>query len=235
MSLTCMIVDDEAIARRGLSNYIQQVGFLDLRGTCENAVEANQKLSQNPVDLLLLDIQMPRLSGLDFLRAQKKSPLTIIISAYPQYALQGFELDVIDYIVKPVSFERFLKACNKARDYFLIQKGTIDNHDFFFIKSDNRIERIETDSVLFVEAVENYSNIYTTTRKYMTLLSLKSLEEKLGSHGFLKVHRSYLVACNKVESVEGSELIIATHKIPVSRQSKDEVLKKILGDKYLRR
>lgn len=235
MNLRCIIVDDEAIARRGLTSYVQQAGYLDLVGTYDNATAANEGLAQHPADLILLDIQMPGLSGLDFLRARTSPMMVIIISAYPQYALQGFELDVIDYIVKPVSFERFLKACNKARDYFLLKQHGGTSDDYFFIKADNRIERIEINKILFIEAVENYCNIYTAERKFMTLLSLKSLGETLAHSGFLRVHRSYLVATEKVESIDGSELIIGSHRVPVSRQLRNEVLQKILGDRYLRR
>lgn len=235
MKLNCLIVDDEAVARRGIAQYAGQTGFLEVVAAHENAVQANQTLLEKPIDLIFLDIQMPKLTGLDFLNSLSSPPMAIVISAYPEYALRGFELDVIDYIVKPFSFERFLKACNKALEYFQMKKRTLPNSNFFFIKADNRIEKIEIDKIIFIEAVGNYTNIYTTTKKYMTLLSLKSLEDELASHPFLKVHRSYLIAKDKAEGIEGNEIVMAGYRVPISRHLRETVLASILNGKYLKR
>lgn len=235
MKITCLIVDDEAIARRGVEKYIEQISFLKLEGSYETALQVSKYLSEKTVDLLFLDIQMPQLSGLEFIRALSHPPLVIIVTAYPNFALEGFELDVLDYLVKPVSFERFLRACHKAKDYHTLINAPTSQTDYFFIKADNRIEKIEIAKILFIEAVENYSTIYTSLKKYMTLLSLKSLEEKLHGYAFLKVHRSYVVALNKIESLEGNMILISSYKIPVSRQLKDDVFKTILEGKYLKR
>jgi two-component system, LytTR family, response regulator len=226
VKITCLIVDDEAIARRGVEKYIEQISFLKLEGSFETALQVSKHLSEKTADLLFLDIQMPQLSGLEFIRALSHPPLVIIVTAYPNFAMEGFELDVLDYLVKPVSFERFLKACHKAKDYHTLINAPTSQTDYFFVKADNRIEKIEIAKILFIEAVENYSTIYTSLKKYMTLLH---------GYAFLKVHRSYVVALNKIESLEGNIILISSYKIPVSRQLKDDVFKTILEGKYLKR
>ena len=228
-----IIVEDEPLAREGLLNYVKDVDFLDLRKVCEDALEANAVLSDEPIDLMFLDIQMPKITGIDFLKSLKNPPMVIMTTAYPNYALQGYELDVLDYLVKPFPFDRFLKAANKARDYFELKhsSATISNQareDYFFVKCYHRYEKIHFDDVLFVEGMENYVVIHTASQKYMTLLRMKNLEEILPLTSFMRVHKSYIASIKKISSIDGNDLIIAGKRIPISREKKGEIMEKIV-------
>jgi len=241
LTLNCIIIDDEPIARQGLKEYIADIDFLALKGEFGSALKAGDLLSQGEIDLLLLDIEMPRINGLDFLKSLPRHPLTILTTAYPQYALQGYELDVVDYLLKPFSFDRFLKAVLKARNYLenanknLRSATTAEKADYFFIKADNKLIKLAYDEVLFAESLQNYVSIHTSNKKYLTYLTMKNLEEQLPASQFVKVHKSYLVAAGKVDMIEGNEIAIGSHRIPISRNNRDEVLEKILQNRLLRR
>ncbi|MFT3933827.1 MAG: LytTR family DNA-binding domain-containing protein [Chitinophagaceae bacterium] len=241
MKINCIIIDDEPLARQGLREYIADIDFLALQGEYDNPLKATEALSQKPTDLLLLDIQMPKITGLDFLKSLPHPPLTILTTAYPQYALQGYELNVIDYLVKPFSFDRFLKAVLKAKSFLELSKSQTatpiltEDAKHFFIKADNKLIKLLYDDVLFAEALQNYVTIYTKDKKYITYLTIKSVEEQLPSKQFIKVHKSYIVATDKVETIEANELRIGEHLIPISRNTKEEVLKKILQNRLLKR
>ncbi len=231
MILNCLIIDDEGIARRGIEKYIRQIPFLHTIASVRSTSEAEKYLLEQKIDLLLLDIQMPQLTGIDFLKTLLHPPPTIIISAYPEYALEGFALDVIDYIVKPVSFERFSKGCQKAKELVELRELKVADsihHDYFFVKTNGRIEKIILEEILFVAANENYSTIYTTTSKYMVLMNLKGFETKLDSVRFMRVHKSFIVSLAKIDRVQGTSLTISTHKIPVSRHSKKDLVEALL-------
>ncbi len=230
MKLRCLVVDDEPLARQGLREHIADVPFLEWAGECDSAVAAAEFLHQQPVDLLFLDIRMPRLSGIEFLRTLPLKPLTIITTAFPDHALEGFELDVLDYLLKPVSFERFLKAANKAK-----AKWKSDPPDHFYIKCEHKIEKIRLADVLFVEALQNYIALHTTQRKYIAYLTFKSVEEYLPPEQFIKVHKSYIVAAAQIDSIEGHTIFVNGHEVPVSRTLRDEVMEKILQNRYLKR
>jgi len=236
MKLSCLIIDDEEIAARGVEQYARQVPYMGTIGVCSSALEAMDAMANNTVDIIFVDIQMPKFTGLQFLRSLKNPPLAVIISAYPDYALEGFELEVIDYIVKPFSFERFLKACNKCKEYFdLKNRSHATDEDYFFIKANNRIEKIMANDVLFVESLENYINIYTTQKKYLTLIGLNIIESYLNSSQFIKVQKSYIVSKSKIDSIEGNMICIGAHRIPVSRKWRDEIMADILSNKFLKR
>jgi DNA-binding LytR/AlgR family response regulator len=177
MTIDCIIVDDEPIARKGLEGYIAKLSFLRLLNAFPDAISALETIKANPGAIVFLDINMPHLSGMQLLRSLSVKPVTIIISAYAEHALEGFELDVIDYIVKPVAFDRFLKTVNKAKDYIEQTVSSKASTDHFFIKADNRLERIQMDDVMYIESLQNYVAIYTTQKKFISLISLKSLEE----------------------------------------------------------
>ncbi len=234
MILRSLIVDDEEIAGKGLERYCLDIPFIKIEKICSSASEAEEVIKKTAIDLIFLDIQMPKQTGLQFLKNLSAPPMVIITTAYPDYALEGFELDVIDYLVKPFPFEKFRKACNKAKDYFELKKGN-QKDDYFFIKANNRIEKIEIDDILFIEALENYVSIYTQKKKYLTLVSLKSVENVLPENKFLKVQKSFLVAKDKIESVEGNMISIGAHKIPISRKWKNDVLNAILSNRLLKR
>ena len=233
MLLSCIIVDDEPLAREGLANYVREVDFLQLAGSCEHPLELTALLEQNPVDLIFLDIQMPKMSGTDFLRQMKNPPIVIITTAYPSYALEGFQLNVMDYLLKPITFERFFKAACKARDYYkLLQKPALANvEDYFFIKCGNKYEKIFFDDILYVEGMQNYVSIYTDKGKYVTMLSLGSLADKLDESAFIRVHKSFIAAIGKIDGIEGNELFIRNSRIPVSRNFRQQVMERVLSKK----
>lgn len=234
MNLSCIVVDDEPIARKGLEEYIVEISYLNHVGSFESATEAAQFLSNHSIDLMLLDIRMPRLSGIDFLKSLKEPPLIIFTTAFPQYALESYELNVIDYLVKPISPERFKKATQKAFDYYQLKHPqTIP--DFFFIKCNQQVEKILFNEVLFVEAMQNYCIIHTASRKLICYITLTAMAEKLPSDKFMKVHKSYMVALDKVTGIEGSSLKIGSSVVPVSRSLRQEVTGKITGGSLLKR
>jgi len=233
--IKCIITDDEPFARKGLQGYVGQIDFLDLRGTCENAIELNSLLKKEPADLLFLDIEMPYLTGIDFLKQLASPPRVIFTTAYEKYALQGFELEVLDYLLKPISFDRFLKAANKAFDYFRQQQTPAATEDYIFVKADHRLEKIAFAEILFAEALENYVAIYTREKKIITHLTLKMLQEKLPPTAFVQPHKSYLVAIDKINSIEGNILHITQYQVPISKYQKEEIMEKIVNSKLLKR
>ena len=239
MHINCVVVDDEPLARECIAGYIKEVDFLQLAGTANNPVELTGLIHQQPVDLVFLDIQMPVLNGIDYLKMTPNPPMVIITTAYPSYALESFQLDVLDYLVKPITFNRFFKAVNKAKDYHQLLMRSAANTmpspaattDHFFIKCDNKYERIYFDDILFIEAMQNYITIHTRKGKFITLLSLKNVEENLDRHSFIRVHKSYIVSISKIESIDNSEIIIQSFRIPISRNYRDEVISKVVNTK----
>ncbi|HEY0274386.1 MAG TPA: LytTR family DNA-binding domain-containing protein [Chitinophaga sp.] len=226
--ITCIITDDEPFARKGLQGYVEKVDFLELKGLCEDGLQLGRLLQQQPVDLLFLDIQMPVITGIAFLRTLRYPPKVVFTTAFEQYALQGFELDVLDYLVKPISFERFLKAANKAYDYFSHRREPAPEADYMFVKVDGKLEKITFAHILFLEGLENYVNIYLTDRKLMTHATLKSLYERLPAGRFLQTHKSYIAAVDKVERIAGNVLHLGKHEVPVSRNFREAVMAAIM-------
>lgn len=242
MTMNCIIVDDEPVARKVLEEYIEDINFLVLKGKAENPVKAAELLNGTAIDLLFLDINMPKLSGLEFLRSNRHLPMVIMTTAYAEHAIEGFELDVTDYLVKPISFERFLKACNKAKEYFElrqgVQKGQTDplqKEDYFFVKCDRKIEKVLYDELVYAEAMQNYVILHTESRKLIVYLTFKGLEEKLPPSVFLKVHKSYIVNTTKIRNISGNELDLGGTAIVISQNLYEGVLKEILKDKMLKR
>jgi len=233
--IKCIVTDDEPFARKGLQGYIEQIDFLELKGVCENAIELNSLLKKAPADLLFLDIEMPYVTGIDFLKNITDAPKVIFTTAYEKYALQGFELEVLDYLLKPISFDRFLRAANKAFDYFRGQQTPAAGEDYIFVKADSKLEKIHFADILFVEALENYVAIYTREKKIITHLTLKMIQEKLPSGAFIQPHKSYVVAIGKINSIEGNILHVLQHQVPISKYQKDEIMEKIVNSKLLKR
>lgn len=240
MKIKAVIVDDEPLAREGIASYVKEFDFLMLVACCENPLQLMNVLNEQTIDLIFLDIQMPKMHGIDFLRTTTHRPMVILITAFPDYAMESFQLDVIDYLLKPVTFDRFFKSVNKAKDYFqLISKSTQANikgeekdADYFFIKCGSKYEKIQFSEILFIEGLENYVAIYTQKDKFITLLNLKTLEENLDSNAFVRVHKSYIISINKIESIEGNELFIKPHRIPISRNYKEQVISQVLANKF---
>ncbi|NML21559.1 response regulator transcription factor [Pseudoflavitalea sp. G-6-1-2] len=232
--IRCIITDDEPIARKGLQGYVEKTGFLTLTGICEDALQLNELLKQQSADLLFLDIEMPWLSGIDFLKNANNPPRVILTTAYDQYAIAGYELDVLDYLLKPISFERFLKAANKAYDFFQLQQSN-KPADYLFVKADNRLEKIAYNEILFAEAMENYVGIYTEDRKLVVHSTLRALQESLPESRFIQPHKSYLVNMDAIRAIEGNVLHIAQYQVPVSKYLKEVVMEKILNNRLLKK
>jgi DNA-binding LytR/AlgR family response regulator len=240
MAINCIIIDDEPLARKGLKEYIADTDFLNLVGEFDNAVKATELLSKGSVQLLFLDIQMPKITGLDFFKSLHHAPPVIFTTAYPQYDLDGFDLNSLDYLVKPISFERFLKAALKAKEYYEIRQhnegaAAGKKEEYFFIKADNKLVKIFFDEILYVEALQNYVTIHTADKKYITYLTFKSVEEYLPADGFIKTHKSYIISASKINSIEGNDIRIGNHHVPISRNEKEEVMEKLLKGKFLKR
>ena len=239
MKLNCLIIDDEPIARKGLEEHVQEIEFLNCIASCENALKASTYLNEQKIDLLYLDIHMPKVNGIDFLKSLKNPPLTILTTAYSDYALEGYTLDVIDYLVKPITFERFLKASQKAMEFFQL-KTNASNYssslaDYFFVRCDRKFEKVFFRDVSYVEGLQNYAVIHLHDRKLITYITLTSLENQLPKDEFLKVHKSFLISVPHVKAIEGDEIIIDDARIPISRNLREQVTHQILGNRLFKR
>jgi DNA-binding LytR/AlgR family response regulator len=226
--INCVIIDDEPYARKGLQSYVEKISFLDLKECCEDALQLSTVLAEQSVDLLFLDIQMPHITGIEFLKSIANPPKVIFTTAYEQYAIQGFELDVLDYLLKPISFERFIKAAYKAKDYFDIRERSEQPASYVFLKADGKLEKILFDDILFITGMENYVVIQLQDKRIITHTTIKSLLEKLPGGRFLQTHKSFIVAIDKVNSIAGNTLQIQKHEVPVSRSLRDTVMKAVV-------
>lgn len=233
MKLKCIITDDEPIARKGLQSYVERIDFLELVGVCEDAIQLNNQLKSQQADLLFLDIEMPYMTGIELLNSLSNPPKVIITSAYAEYAIKGYDLEVSDYLLKPISFDRFLKAVNKVYDQ-LISSQTPVVQDYLFVKTSLKLEKIRFNDMRFIEGVENYVAIYTSEGKIITHTTLRTILQKLPPERFVQVHKSYLVNIDKIDSIEGNLLGIGKNKIPLSRTYKETALEIILKNKLLK-
>lgn len=234
--IRCIVVDDEPLARRGLEGYIEKIAFLEWEGSFKNALKANEFLMDNEVDLIFLDIEMPEISGIHFLKTHKNLPSVIFTTAYSEYALESYDFDVVDYLVKPISFERFLQAANKASYVRSKREPNQDELDsFIFVKTDQGLERVMLNEILFVQSMQNYITIFTEHKKLLTLVPLKSFMELLSSNHFVQVHKSYVVSKSKVEGIKGNQIIMGVHKIPISERMRKEVMLALTENKLLRK
>lgn len=225
--MTCLAVDDEPLALDLLEDNIRKVTSLKLVSKCSNAIEANLFLQEHPVDLLFLDIQMPGISGIQFLQGLSKAPpMVILITAYEKYAVEGYNLDVVDYLLKPVSFERFLKAINKAADKVKGKVQTaIAKADYLFVNSEYNLIRIDLNDIAYVEGLKDYVKIFlaSSPRPVITRMSMKSLEEKLPPERFVRVHKSFIIALSKIESIRKGRISLLKALIPISEHFKDNL------------
>ena len=237
MPINCIIIDDEPLARKGIREYIGDIDFLHLLGEFDTPLKVMDQADWAAVQLIFLDIQMPKLTGLDFLKSLRNPPLVILTTAYPQYALDGFELDVLDYLLKPISFQRFLKAVEKVKDYYAAHPlpAVAEGDDHIFIKTGTLLKKIFYNDILFAEALQNYVAIHTKDKKYIAYLTFKSIEDNLPATRFLKVHKSYIIQLNKVDGIEGNDIVIGAHTIPVSRANREEIMQRILQGRFLKR
>ena len=226
--IRCIAIDDEPLALRQIAGYIKKTSFLELAGLCESALQAIEVLHSTPVDLMFVDINMPDLSGMDFVKTLENPPLVIFVTAYSEYALEGFRVDAIDYLLKPISYVDFLKSANKVKSWIDTHRQKEDevksNKEFLFIKSEYKILRINFDDIKYIEGMSEYIKIHLVNSKHvMTLLSIKSIEEQLPPDRFMRVHRSYIVNLEKISVIERSRIIFDGNVyIPVSDQYKSK-------------
>lgn len=226
MEIRCIITDDEPLARKGLRGYIEKIDFLSLSGECEDALQLSTMIRNHPADLIFLDIEMPEISGIDWLNTIEDPPKVVIVSAYEQYALKGYEYNVVDYLLKPVSFDRFLKSVNRVRHIFEQEQRT-DEKDYFFVKSGKQLKKINMQELLFIESMENYVIIHTLDTREIVYTTMKQMLNSLPEKLFLQVHRSFVVNIQHIRSVEGNHLFIGKKQIPISRSCKEKVIKEI--------
>ncbi|QLG46935.1 LytR/AlgR family response regulator transcription factor [Costertonia aggregata] len=218
--LNCLIIDDEPIAREGINDYCKEVPFLNVAALCKNVLQANHYLESNEIDLIFLDINMPILSGVDWLKDLKKSPPVIMTTAYKEYALQSFGYNVLDYLVKPISFKRFLQAVNKVNSYYT----HTDEKNILFLKSKKQHKKIAIEDILFVEAMQNYIKVTTSKETIITHISLKSFKDQLPDNTFIQTHKSYIVSKYKVDKIVENKIIIGDYEIPISVRLRKTVL-----------
>ncbi len=235
--LRCLVVDDEELARTLLKHYIEQTPHLQLVGTCADAMQAVGVLYHQPVDLLFLDIQMPDLTGIDLVKSLINKPVVIFTTAYEQYAIEGYELNVADYLLKPFSYERFSQATAKASTYFKargqhaattealeVSKGK----DYLLVKAEHRTHRIRLDDIVYIQGMREYVAFHLAEGRLMSLLSLKHLEETLPPERFIRIHKSYIVAIQRIEAVEDEHLYIAGQQLPIGPSYAEALHKRLL-------
>ena len=222
----CIIIEDEPLAMERTQLFVQKIPFLNLIGTFENSLEGLTYLNNHPVDILFLDINMDELSGLELLENSNISCEVIITTAYPEYALKGFELNVTDYLLKPFNFNRFLQAANKAHEN-LGKRTPTAQVDFIFVKTEHRLEKIMLADILFIEGMRDYRRIHTHDKKIMTLQTFSELEALLPADQICRVHKSYMVSIRKIEAIERGRILIGGERIPISATYKDSFFEKI--------
>jgi len=238
--MNCIIVDDEPLAIDLIEQFVSKVSFLTLVGKCSNAFEALEAINKKLVDLVFLDIQMPNLTGVEFVKTLSHPPMIIFTTAYSNYALDGFELSAVDYLVKPIPFDRFMKSVNKAYELFQLRKNTqkqesaephslpASDDKYIMVKSDYSVVKIALSEILYVEGLKDYLKIFTSRVKpILTLNSLKKFEDKLPSSNFIRVHRSYIVAIDKIESIQKHRIHIGKELIPIGDLYKESFYSKI--------
>ena len=236
--INVIIVDDEPLAQDVLETYIGKTPELNLIRKCNNAFEANEALKNNQIDLMFLDIQMPQLTGIDFIKTLEKKPLVIFTTAYPNYAVAGFELNALDYLLKPISVDRFMKAVNKAMDMIGLQKRDQghapaggEDDEYFFVKADKKLVKVNFKDIVYIEGLKDYVIIRMETARVITLQTMKSLEDKLPLAKFKRIHRSYIVNLDKVEAIVGNMVEVQEKgqpkHLPIGKNYRDELLEMI--------
>ncbi|MBK9637162.1 MAG: response regulator transcription factor [Bacteroidetes bacterium] len=227
--LKCIVVDDEPLAQEVLERYLQNIREIEVVTTCSNALEAFEVLNHEAIDLMFLDISMPVISGLDFLRSLHKAPAVIITTAHPDFALQGYDLDVVDYLVKPVSMERFMKAVNKAieRVRVPLPVARVAQPDYMFVKSDQKLIRINFADIHYIEGMKDYVKIFTNEKMIVTLHTMKFFEANLPSDQFIRIHKSYIANSSSIKSISGNELELHQNRLPIGSSYKENLMKMI--------
>ncbi len=228
-----IIVDDEPLALQVLENHISQFPNIELVAKCKNAIEANKILNEENIDLICLDIKMPQISGIDFLKSLKNPPCVIFTTAYDKYAIESYDLDVVDYLLKPISFDRFFKAINKVSEALSLNQESGTHDDYFYVKADKKLIKVKYDDILYIEGLKDYVIIRKNTSRVITLQTMKSLDMKLPSKQFTRVHRSFIVNIDKINSIMGNMIeVLEKGKeklIPIGKNYKEDLMKVIEG------
>lgn len=229
--MKCIIIDDEQLARTLLENFIQKISSVDVVGIYKNPSDARPAIEQGLVDLIITDIQMPGTLGSEFIKTLDNPPLVIFTTAYKDYALEGFELDAVDYLLKPFSFERFEKAIGKALSYFELKNKELSSPDlkadYLTIKADHKLYKVHYTDISYIEGMREYVSFHTTTGRITALMSLKYLENNLPKSIFVRSHKSYIVNKHLVQALEGNQLLIKDKQIPIGQMYRDEVMKEV--------
>lgn len=232
MKIRCIVVDDEPLAIEKLTGYIQRMPMLSLEASFENALEAMEYLHSNTADLVFLDIQMEKLTGIQFLEIMKRRPRIIITSAYDQYALKGYELDISDYLLKPISFDRFVKAVDKVAAEMLtdpdtagpvaVQAEPAQGEEYIFVKADYQMQKVNLKDILFIEGMKDYLRIHLPNQRIMTLMSFSRMEKALPPDRFRRIHKSFIIPVDRIDQVERTVVVIGAHKIPIGNKYRKE-------------
>jgi DNA-binding LytR/AlgR family response regulator len=237
MKIKCLIIDDEPLAIKILENYLKDFQHIQLVATFNNPVAALPIIDEQDIDVIFLDINMPKMSGLDFLRSLKIKPLIVITTAYREYAVDSFDLDVLDYLVKPIPYGRFVKSINKITKQLQLEKDkleeiTIKEEPYIFLKVDKKLMKIKLNDILFIESLKDYIKVITAVGDYLVHKSMNSISEELPEDNFLRIHRSFTIALNKITSIEGNSVEIAKRRIPIGRNYLQLAKQKILNNDF---
>lgn len=238
--MRCIIVDDEPLAREGMELNVQEMDFLKLEDQFGDAISAYNYLSKNKIDLMFLDIEMPgEMTGLDLIKALDDPPLIIMTTAYPEYAVEGFELNVVDYLVKPVRQQRFIKAVNKAKErFYSTSADTVpadDESNIIFIKADRKFIRLHIDDILYIQGMKDYVMVYTKEGRYMTAMNIKTIFNELNHPTFVRVSKSYIINSKYIKEVNNNNVIIGEEEIPIGKTYKDDFLENYIKDHLIQR
>jgi len=227
MQLNCLIVDDEPLSQDVISDYVSVCPELTLKGTCKDAIEAGEILKNEKIDVLFLDVNMPRLSGISFVKTLKEPPFFVFITAYPEYAIEGFDVEAVDYLLKPVSFERFRIGVNRVVERFSSKQNIDSSAQHIMVRSNKKSYKINFDELLYLEAQGDYVKFVTIERVLMVHGTLKEMMQQLPQNQFERIHKSFIISLSKVDYVEGNQVKVGENKVPVSLSYREQLLKKL--------
>jgi two-component system LytT family response regulator len=229
--MKCIIVDDNKLSREAVKQLVEQVSFLELQGECESPVDAFNLLKREKIDLVFLDVEMPGMTGIELVKNLEVRPIIILITSKKDYAVEAFELNVADYIIKPVSLSRFMTAVDRAKELFAGRDSKVEMNekekDFIFVRSNSLLTKVRIKDIIYVQALGDYVNIFTNEKRLTVHITLKGLEEKLPSDKFYRLHRSYLTSLHHIDNIEEGTAYIGKHPLPIGEQYKKELLRKI--------
>lgn len=237
--IKCLVIDDEPLARSSIVDFIEKVDFLEVIGSCASALEAAKYIQQGQVDLMFLDINMPYLSGLEFLDSLDHPPLAIFTTAYSEHALEGYRLQIVDYLLKPITFQRFYQAALKARQHYLMSlaatKQQTPTDTFLYVRQEDGFQKISWVDILYIEGMQNYVKLHFKSQVLIIHQTMISLEETLPKENFFRIHKSFLINIAHIDSISGGRLFINGHQLPISRTRKEELLKEVVYKNLLSR